>query len=270
MNVRLNGNYSKDDYSKFYRYNAGVEASRITEKIKISNSVYYNKNVNEINVGNKRTFTNNGYGARTNIVKSINDHWSYGGTARYEYGTFSNYESRIQVLPAIEYSLFPYKESVKKAITLYYEIGPSWNRYIDSSYYGTFDDKLWQHYLSLNFGFIQKWGNVYTNISWESFLNNFSLEGKPIKGYNVRNLSIGGNMDIRIFKGLSFYSYFGYDITKGIFPNIRRADFDYDDILSNTVQYPTTNRFYMYFGINYRFGSIYNNVVNPRFDRSRF
>ena len=41
-----------------------------------------------------------------------------------------------------------------------------------------------------------------------------------------------------------------------------------DDLITNTRQYPTAKGLYAYFGINYRFGSIYNNVVNPRFSRS--
>jgi hypothetical protein len=267
MNLRLSGNYSKDDYSKNYSYFTSVDASRTTEKLKVRNQVYYNNSVTEINVGQKTTYERSGRGVSSNIVKSITQHWSYGGSAEYQNSRFSNIRSKISLKPAIEYSFFPYKESVKKALTLYYEIGPSKDRYLDSSYYGTFDDNLFTHSLSLNFGFVQNWGTIYTNLSYESFLNNFELEGKRIRGKDVRNFAIDGNLDIRIFKGLSFYTYFRYDITKGIYPNIRRADFDIDDILSNSRQYPTSNNFYSYFGISYRFGSIYNNVVNPRFNR---
>jgi hypothetical protein len=267
MNLRLSGNYRKDDYSKNYSYSTNVSASRTTEKLKILNRVYYNNSLTEITVGQKATYERTGRGASSNIVKSINQHWSYGGGAEYENSRFSNLKSNIGFKPAFEYSFFPYKESVKKALTLYYEIGPNKTRYLDSSYYGTFNDNLLSHSLSLNFGFVQNWGNIYSNISWENFLNDFELEGKRIRGRDVRNFSINGNLDVRIFKGLSLYGYFQYDITKGIYPNIRRAEFNIDDILSNSRQYPTSNNFYSYFGIQYKFGSIYNNVVNPRFNR---
>lgn len=268
MNLRLNGNYSKDDYSKNYNYNTSIDASRTTEKLKVRNRVYYNNSLTEITVGTKRRFERSGHGLSSNLVKAINQHWSYGGGASYENSKYSNLKSSIELKPAIEYSFFPYKESVKKAVTLYYEAGPAWTKYMDSSYYGVFSHQLMMHSLSLNCGFVQEWGNIYTNIQWESFLNSFELEGKNIRGRDVRNFSVNCNFDIRIFKGLSFYAYFQYEITKGIYPNIRRADFDFDDILSNTRQYPTSNNFYSYFGITYRFGSIYNNVVNPRFSNN--
>jgi hypothetical protein len=267
ISLRLSGNYSKDDYSKNYSYNTTVEGSRTTEKLKVRNQVFYNNSLTEITVGQKRTYERSGRGLSSNVVKSINQHWSYGGEAEYTNSRFSNFESNIGVMPAFEYSFFPYRESVKKALTLYYEIGPHYAKYMDSSYYGTFSDNLLSHSLSLNFGFVQNWGNIYTNVSWEGFLNDFELEGKRIRGKDVRNFSVNGNLDLRIFKGLSLYAYFQYDITKGIYPNIRRADFDIDDILSNSRQYPTSNNFFTYFGISYRFGSIYNNVVNPRFSR---
>jgi hypothetical protein len=78
MNLRLNGSYTKDDFSKYYRYSFAMEASKTTEKIKINNSVYYNKNVTEINITDKKIFTNDGRGASSNIVRSINQHWSLG------------------------------------------------------------------------------------------------------------------------------------------------------------------------------------------------
>jgi hypothetical protein len=267
MNARVNGSFEKDDYSKEYSYNTGFDASRTTEKLKVRNQVYYNKRVQEITIDDKEVYTSEGYGAKTNLVKSINQHWSYGGTIDYEYSTYSNLKSNFGFKPAIEYSFFPYKESVKKALTLYYEAGPLWLKYIDTPYYGSFKDNLFMHSLSLNFGLIQNWGNVYAYVNWESFLNDFHLAGKRIAGKDVRNFSVGSNFDIRIFKGLSLNAYIEYEITKGIYPNIRRSDFDVDDILSNTRQYPTSNNFETYLGLTYRFGSIYNNVVNPRFGR---
>jgi hypothetical protein len=271
MNVRVNGHLQKDDYSKNSRYSTGLEASRTTEKLKVTNGIYFNKNELVIKIDNNRSvYPNKGYGGYSNIVKSINDHWSYGGEISYEYSTFSNYESEIELLPAIEYSLFPYKDAVKKAITVYYEVGPTWNQYIDSSYYGKLNERIVQQSLSINFGFTQKWGNVYANASWQTFLNNFSLEGKNIKGTDVNRISFGGSADVRIVKGLSFNIFLGTDFTKGVFPNLRRKDFNREDILSNVRQIPTTNNIFLYFGLNYRFGSIYNNVVNPRFNRDRF
>ena len=87
---------------------------------------------------------------------------------------------------------------------------------------------------------------------------------------NINTFSIGGNFEVRIIKGLSIDVSANANFTKGVYPNIPRKFFSRDDLLTNTRQYPTEKGLYTYFGINYRFGSIYNNVVNPRFNGSNF
>jgi hypothetical protein len=267
FNTRFNGGYNKDDYSKSYRYSTAFSGSRTTEKLKLNAGINYSKNNREINInGVKSTYPNDNYGANGSAVVSINDHWSYGGEASFSHATFSNYDKRFEFLPGIEYSFYPYKEAVKKAITVYYEVGPSQNTYIDSSYYDKINERVFQQSLSVNAEFVQKWGNINAYAGMESFLNPFYLKGNKIKGSTVNNISIGGYIEFRIVKGLSVSLNVNADFTKGVYPNIRKDDFSPDDILSNVRQYPTSNTFYSSFGIRYRFGSIYNNVVNPRFN----
>jgi hypothetical protein len=267
FNTRLNGGFNKDDYSKSYRYSAGFSGSRITEKLKLDASINYSKNKRVIDIaGDKNIYPNDNYGLDGNAVVSITNHWSYGGGASFSHSTFSNYNKKSDLKPGIEYSFFPYKEAVKKAITIYYELGPSWNSYIDSSYYDQVKEAVFQQGLSVNAEFVQKWGNINAYAGWESFLNSFNLKGNKINGASVNNISIGGYVEFRIVKGLTVSVNFNAGFTKGIYPNIRKADFSSDDILSNVRQYPTSNNFYSSFGIRYRFGSIYNNVVNPRFN----
>jgi len=220
--------------------------------------------------GEKTRFTNSNSGFYTNIVSSINKHWSLGGFGSVSHSTYSNYDVQWMLHPAIEYSFFPYKDAVKKSITLFYRIGPSYNNYIDSGYYDIPEHWLFQQSLSLNAGFIQKWGNFNMNASWDNFLNPFNLDSVKIKGRSINTFSIGGNIEIRIVKGLSVSISSYANFTKGIYPNIPRKFFSRDDLLTNTRQYPTAKGLFTYFGINYRFGSIYNNVVNPRFNGSGF
>jgi hypothetical protein len=267
FNSRLSGNYSKDDFSKSTRYSASFSGSRTTEKLKLDAGVFFQKNTRQIKINNDVfDYPNDSYSMNVNGVVSINPHLSYGGGAAYTHSTFSNNDNSFTIKPAIEYSVFPYKEAVKKAITVYYEVGPVYNKYIDSSYYDKVSDNLVQQSLTANANFVQKWGNINIYAGWESFLNQFNLKGNKISGLKINNVSVGGYLEFRIFKGLSVYVNASADFTKGIYPNIRKADFSTDDILSNVRQYPTTNNFYSGMGINYRFGSIYNNVVNPRFN----
>lgn len=270
-NIGLDGNYNADDFSKNYRISGRISANRVTEKLKVSLQANISTNERVINFnGQEDKFNNNNYGVYTTVVKSLSNHWSAGGFASFFHSTYSNYQTQYSLMPAVEYSFFPYKEAVKRSVTLFYRIGPSYNTYIDSGYYNTPEHLVFSQSLSLDVGFTQKWGNLSFSANWNNFLNSFSLDSADIKGRNVNTFSLGGYLEVRIVKGLSFYVSSNANFTKGIYPNIPRKFFSRDDLLTNTRQYPTQKGLYSYFGINYRFGSIYNNVVNPRFSRNGF
>jgi len=73
-----------------------------------------------------------------------------------------------------------------------------------------------------------------------------------------------GNTDVRLFKGFSFDAFGGYDkINDQI--DLRKAEASTEDVLLHVQQLATSYNYFLGFGINYRFGSIFNNIVNPRF-----
>ena len=47
--------------------------------------------------------------------------------------------------------------------------------------------------------------------------------------------------------------------------NIAKSEISDEDILLQIKQLDTNFTYFTYFGLNYRFGSKYNNIVNPRF-----
>lgn len=271
FNIGLSGNINSDDYSKSHRFSGRVSGSRVTEKLKINLSANISKNVRTIDFnGTESKFINNNADFNATLVTSLNTHWSVGGFGGFSHSTYSNYDAYAILHPAIEYSFFPYKDAVKKSVTLFYRAGPSYNTYLDSGYYDSPKHWVFQQSLSLNVGIIQKWGTCNFSASWDNYLNSFTLDSVKIKGRNINTFSIGGYIECRIFKGLSVSLSTNANFTKGIYPNIPRKFFSRDDLLTNTRQYPSQKGLYAYFGINYRFGSIYNNVVNPRFSRNDF
>lgn len=271
FNVGFSGNINSDDFSKSNRISGSIRANRVTEKLKININANISKNVRTIQFDSTISkFPNNNSGIFSTIVKSLNSHWSVGGQAAINHSTYSNFDTRLSIRPAVEYSFFKYKDAVKKSITVFYSIGPSVNNYIDSGYYDKPEHLLFEQSLSLNVGFLQKWGNVNMEASYNNYLNSFSLNDVKIKGKNINTFSIGGYIEVRIIKGLSVEVSVNANFTEGVYPNIPRKFFSRDDLLTNTRQYPTEKGLYSYFGINYRFGSIYNNVVNPRFNGSNF
>jgi hypothetical protein len=52
--------------------------------------------------------------------------------------------------------------------------------------------------------------------------------------------------------------------------NLRLNGASTDEVLLAQKEQKTNYTLYSYIGLSYRFGSIYNNVVNPRFDYAGF
>ena len=177
FNIGADGNINSDDFSKSHRWSLRISANRVTEKLKVNLSANISENIRTIDYdGTKTKYINSNSGFNSTVVKSLNQHWSVGSFAYIYHSTFSNYSVSTGLQPAIEFSFFPYKDAVKKSVTLFYKVVPSYNAYIDSGYYDKPENWLFQHSLSLNTGFIQKWGNVVFNANWDNYLNSFQLD----------------------------------------------------------------------------------------------
>ena len=113
--IGTNGNINADEVYKSFQYNGNFSANRTTEDLKVSFRIYGSKNKStfeyETSSGiEKFTVNNHSLGFNHYLVKSINDHWSYGYEANYDQNTFSNSKGRATVRTAVEYDIFPYKE----------------------------------------------------------------------------------------------------------------------------------------------------------------
>jgi hypothetical protein len=78
-------------------------------------------------------------------------------------------------------------------------------------------------------------------------------------------MNVWMNGDVRIFKGLSASGYASFNIQRDQI-NIRLDGASQEEVLLQQQELLSNYSFYCYVGLSYRFGSIYNNVVNPRFN----
>ncbi len=266
FSMGASGGLSGNDFTRSSRAAASLKASRVTEKIKMSYSNYtsYDKQVYFYDEDTLVT-ENTNYSGDATVVASVTDHWSVGGFGSIDKSTYNNYRISLAINPSVEYSLFSYEQSSTKSVTLFYQVGPSYREYHDSSYYGKLQETIFSQNLSLNAGVVKKWGSMWTSLGWNNYLNSFDLEGVSISGFTVHSFSLNGGVDVRVVKGLSFNMHGSAYFNKGINPNIPLASFTRDDLLTNSRVLPTNQSFYFNMGISYRFGSMFSNVVNPRF-----
>lgn len=98
-------------------------------------------------------------------------------------------------------------------------------------------------------------GNVTGSVDYESYLNDLSL-------YQVRFYL---NLNIRLFKGLSWRVNGRYIIQHNQI-NLQKAGASLEEVLLQQQQLKSGYNYQFRTGLSYSFGSIYNSVVNPRFD----
>ena len=189
------------------------------------------------------------------MVKSISDHWSAGHTISTSSSSYSNINYAFSWHPAIEYDVYPYSESTIKQFRIMYSIGPGYSNYIDTTVFDKTEELLFSHSLQIAYETNQKWGNLGFDISSSSYLHDFSLN----------SIRFSSNMSLNLFKGFSLYLYGSVSFIHNQV-SLSKSEVSLENVLIRTQQLPTTFNYYSSVGISYTFGSIYNNVVNPRFD----
>jgi hypothetical protein len=235
-----------------------ISAGRITEDWKINlNARYYTSTSKYIIDNNTIESSNNSKYINGLIVRSISDHWSVGGSYRAGAASYSNEKMMFNILPGIEYDLYPYSESTRRQLRILYSVGFRYVNYIDTTIYDKTSEPLWLHSLLASYQVIQKWGSVDVSLNYSNYLHDWSKN----------NLSIYGYVSLRIAKGLSVNFGGGAALIHDQL-GLLKQNLTTDQILLRRKELETQYEYYTSFGFTYTFGSIYNNVVNPRFGSS--
>ena len=254
----VNGNFSSDQNYRSRDLGSRLSANRVTDKLKASFSLNANDNRNVFIINDKKILVrNHSINFSHLLAKSINQHWTYGYEMNGSQATLINIKNSFSFNPAIEYNVFPYSTVNTKLLTIRYGPDIRRNQYYDSTIYGKTSEILTGHNLSVNLSLNQKWGTISTGMTYRNFFHNWRLY----------NLSFNTFVDVRLTGNLSFNMYaFPSIVRDQVF--LPKGDASADDILSRRRQLQTNYNFFMGFGVTYRFGSVLNNFVNPRFNNS--
>jgi hypothetical protein len=235
-----------------------LDANRITENWKINMGLYYVRSSDSYEI--EEDIISSGYNSSSLsslIVKSISEHWSIGGSLNLRASSYNNLDFKSRLMPAIEYDLFPYSESTRRQLRFLYQIGHSYVIYTDTTIYDKKEESLWLHSLDIAYQVVQKWGTIDVNIGYSNYLHDWSKN----------NLNFGGFISLRIAKGLSVHIYGNYSIIHDQL-GLVKGGVSTEEALLRRKELETQYSYYTSFGFSYTFGSIYNNVVNPRFGDS--
>jgi len=254
----LNGFLDGQNTYKSRYLSGNFTANRITEEWKINISLRYSYSDDKFEIGDDIISSDNdAKSLNTLVVKSLTDHWSYGGSVNIGSSSYNNQKIILRVMPALEYDLFPYSESTRRQFRILYKAGYSYVTYIDSTIYGKIKEGLWLHTLTAAYGVIQKWGSIDVSMDYSNYLSDWSKN----------NLSFNGYINIRVAKGLSVNLGGGVSLVHDQL-GLVKGGATTEEVLLRRKEQATQYRYFTSFGFTFTFGSIYNNVVNPRFGNS--
>jgi len=254
--VGANGYFNGEETRTSSNLNMNISAKRVTAENKFSFRVSISENRSVFTYdGDDIVAINDRKSIDISDVISINDHWSYGFFGNVGSSTYSNYDLYVRFRPAIEYNFFRYEESAKKQLTLSYRNGLVHNDYIERSVFGKEKETLFEHSILLGGSFRQEWGNINSEASFNQYLNDTSL--------NSIGFYLGAN--VRVFKGFNFDIGGNYRITRNQI-NLAAGDVSLEELLLQQQQLQSGYNYFVSVGFSYQFGSIYNSIVNPRFN----
>ncbi len=254
---RVNTNVRASGESSRTRRNlrGSASANRTTDEwiIRAEFEGSYNESVTELSTGD---FTNisTSYELDGQLVKSLGEHWGASIRGGASGSTFLNQDQRLRVFPGIEFNVFPYSESSRRSLTLSYEVGIESFDYEQETIFGKTEETLGSQEVEVTFDVEQPWGDSRIRVRYNSYVSDLSK-------YST---SVFGNLSFRVVRGLSLNVSASTSLVRDQL-YLAKEDLTDEEILIERRQLATDSRYRVSFGFSYTFGSIFNNVVNPRF-----
>jgi hypothetical protein len=254
--VSFRGNLNFEEQSKRYSYSGSFSANRTTEATKFR--FWANGNFDErrytlseedevkTRTARKTVFTQ--------LIRSIDDHWSWGSSVSLYSSTYDNADLFTTVGPAIEYNLFPYEQATRRELRIQYRLDFTVRNYNELTVYDKMHESLFSHQLQVVWEMKEPWGSLGMQLRGSTFLHN----------WRKNNLNFEAGISMRVLRGLSFN-------VEGEYSRVRdqlalpKRDASTEEVLLEIRRLATSYDLRIQMGFSFRFGSIYSNVVNPRF-----
>jgi len=235
--------------------NNSINISKVTPDIKLEIEADQSYNRQRFIEGDDDTTYIRSSKSLSNLyVKSLGEHWSAGLKWNLNASTSQNYIFNNTFMPSVEYDLFPYSEATHRQLRFLYSAGYQYSQYIDSTIYNKMSEHLFLHQIRIAYQVQEKWGSVNLSLVGSSYFHDLS---KSL-------IQLNASVRIRIIKGLSLSVNGGVAYINDQL-NLAKGELSEADRLLRLKEQATSFSIQGGLSITYTFGSIYNNVVNPRF-----
>jgi len=255
FSLSTHGYFNGEQSRKFTSLYGSISANKVTSELKINLSMWGNYNESKFDYGDFiYTSISRGRGASCLIVSSLSDHWSAGGYVSIYSSTYSNTRYSFSEAPAIEYNLYPYSESTRRQLRFLYKVGLAYTRYDKETIYDQEHESLYNHSLLVSYTIKEPWGSAGVSVRGSNYFHD----------WNKYAVSLFGELSFRLIQGLSL------DIDGNVSKthdqlSLPKGEISEEEVLLQRRQLETQYEYWASVGLSYTFGSIYNNIVNPRF-----
>lgn len=255
FSVGFNGGLNGESASNSRSGSGSVYASRTTAAWKFRASASGNTSRSSYQLDDTTTYVANvhGYSGGSLLVRSITDHLSLGGAAGVSSSSQQNIDFSLRVAPTVEYDFFKYDQYARRRLVASYSVGFDRYAYTDTTIFNRLEETRLDHQVSLSYAATQPWGSAAAAISGSSYLSNFQQN----------RLSLYTSLSLRVARGLQVSYSISYSRVRDQL-SLAKAVASDAEILLRLRQLATSYTYGGSLSLSYTFGSLFNNVVNPR------
>ena len=254
FNVFVGGGYDGEERQEQLEFDGGITVRRVTEDFKVIADFDVELEKETFESGDQTIeSTSSEVDSDLTLVKSINNHWSYGVITGFRSTTFRNIKGRLDFNPAIEYNFYPWEESDRRLITIAYFPGVQRVVYNEETLFGKTSETIFSHTLRIQMDFEQPWGEIFAQLEGSHLLNDFKKN----------RLELFSFVDVRIARGLTLFLRGSVEVIHDqLF--LPKGDASLEEVLLRQRRLATDFEVSMSVGLRLTFGSTYNNIVNQR------
>jgi hypothetical protein len=256
FSVSTGASFDAEETSRESEWNVDFTADRVTEQWKLAMglSVEEQREQFDLDEDDALDVRRSERSGRWFVARGLGPHWSFGVDGEIASSTFGNTEFFAHTAPAVEYSVFPYRDYATRQFVLQYQVGVEHARYHEVTLFNQLQETHGRQALSADFDVQQPWGSIETGVEWSQYLHDLSK-------YRVE---VDGEISLRIVRGLEI-EIEGFASRMRDQLSLPRRGATPEEVLLRLRELQSGYEVRFSFGISYSFGSLFNNVVNPRF-----